>query len=84
MMTETADCSLCQKRDYCPFMTTSKCFCSRYEPEGEHKKMTNQQAMCSLSPEEFYDKMYWLMFKYGRQFNSTELAVIDWLKQEVE
>ena len=56
----------------------------RNEPEGEHKKMTNQQAMCSLSPEEFYDKMCWLMFKYGLQFNSTELAVIEWLKKEVE
>lgn len=37
-----------------------------------------------MSPEEFYDKMYWLMFKYGRQFSSTELAVIDWLKKEAE
>ena len=46
--------------------------------------MTNQEAMSKLSPEEFYLKMYWLMFNYGRQFSSTELAVIDWLKQEVK
>lgn len=45
---------------------------------------TNQEAMTRLPPEEFYRKMYWLMFKYGCQFTNTELAVIEWLKQEVE
>ena len=46
--------------------------------------ITNQEAMSRLTPEEFYRKMYWLMFNYGRQFNSTELAVIEWLKQEAK
>lgn len=46
--------------------------------------ITNQEAMTRLSPEEFYRKMYWLMFKYGCQFTNTELAVIQWLKQEEE
>lgn len=52
--------------------------CLGFEP------ITNQEAMARLSPEEFYKKMHWLMFSYGCQFNSTELAVIDWLKQEVK
>ena len=46
--------------------------------------ITNQEVMARLSPEEFYQKMYWLMFKYGCQFTNTELAVIEWLKHEVE
>lgn len=46
--------------------------------------MTNQEAMSKLTPEEFYRKMYWLMFKYGCQFTNTELAVIKWLKHEVD
>ena len=46
--------------------------------------MTNQEAMARLPPEEFYNKMYWLLHRYGAQFNSTELAVIDWLKREAE
>lgn len=46
--------------------------------------MTNQAAMARLPPEEFYSKMYWLLHRYGAQFNSTELAVIDWLKREAE
>ena len=46
--------------------------------------MTNQEAMARLSPEEFYNKMYWLLHRYGAQFSSTELAVIDWLKQEAK
>ena len=65
------------------------CSCLRSECEDtcefyakSHKTMTNQEAMARLSPEEFYYKMYWLLYKYGCQFNSTELAVIDWLKQE--
>ena len=48
------------------------------------KPITNQEAMGRLSPEEFYNKMYWLLHRYGVQFNSTELAVIDWLKQEAD
>lgn len=46
--------------------------------------MTNQKAMCKLSPEEFWEKMMWLLHDYGRQYTSTELAVIEWLKQEAE
>lgn len=53
-------------------------------PTGYEKGriITNQEAMSKLTPEEFYDKMYWLLHKYGCQFSSTRLAVIDWLKQE--
>lgn len=51
---------------------------------GKHLfTVTNQEAMSKLPPEDFYDKMHWLLHIYGMQFNSTRLAVIDWLKQEV-
>ena len=55
-------------------------------PTGYEKGriITNQEAMSKLSPEEFYKKMHWLLFSYGCQFNSTELAVIEWLKQEAD
>ena len=66
----------CGKVAYCPE--------SRFQIVQEGNTMTNQEAMSKLSPEEFYRKMYWLMFQYGGQFNNTELAVIDWLKQEAE
>ncbi len=46
--------------------------------------MTNQEAMCKLTPEEFYYKMNWLLHDYGCQFNSTRLAVIDWLQKEAK
>ena len=48
------------------------------------KPITNQEAMARLTPEEFYQKMRYLMFSYGCQFNNTELAVIEWLKKEAE
>lgn len=54
------------------------------EGDSDAKLLTNQVAMTRLSPEEFYNKMDWLLHRYGTQFNSTRLAVIDWLKQEVE
>lgn len=66
----------CGKVAYCPE--------GRFQIVQEGSTMTNQVAMSKLPPEEFYRKMYWLMFKYGCQFNNTELAVIDWLKQEAE
>ena len=66
----------CGKVAYCPE--------SRFQIVQEGNTMTNQEAMSKLSPEEFYRKMYWLMFQYGCQFNNTELAIINWLKQEAE
>ena len=46
--------------------------------------MTNQEKMCKLPPEEFYDKMWWLYHDYGKQFTNTRLAVIAWLQEKVE
>lgn len=58
--------------------------CPVFERTESHVSMTNQEAMCKLPPEEFYYKMHWLLHDYGCQFNSTRLAVINWLTQEVE
>lgn len=44
--------------------------------------MNNQQKMCNLTPEEFWDKMMWLIKKYGARFNHSQLAVIEWLKSD--
>lgn len=42
--------------------------------------MTNQEKMCKLSPEDFYEKLYWLFTTYGETFTNSRTAIIDWLK----
>lgn len=42
--------------------------------------MTNQEKMCKLSPEDFYEKLYWLFTTYGKTFTNSRTALIDWLK----
>ena len=82
----------CTNRNSFGYCKTTACINPKYSNigtaqygQGVQKCIaTNQEAMCKLTPEEFYYKMYWLLHKYGCQFNSTELAVIDWLKQETE
>ena len=67
------------------------CSCLRSECEDtcefyakSHKRMTNQEAMCKMPPEEFYYKMLWLLHDYGGQFSSTRLGVIQWLQEEAK
>ena len=50
--------------------------------EVQKKSITNQQAMVNLSPEDFYNKLWWLWTVYGRGWTSSRLAIIDWLKGE--
>lgn len=69
------DCSFCAKLEDCPW---SGC------PSFKARSMTNQEAMIQLTLEEFYEKMDWLLHKYGTEYNSTRLAVIEWLKREAE
>lgn len=75
------DCNKCIHKDLSVYSNTCmRCGLSR----KNYSPITNQDAMARLSPEEFYQRMYWLLFSYGCQFNNTELAVIEWLKQEAE
>ena len=39
-----------------------------------------EKALHGKTPEEQYLFINWLLHDYGNQFNSTELAVIDWLR----
>lgn len=50
--------------------------------ERTEEIITNQQAMVNLSPEDFYNKLWWLWTVYGRGWTSSRLAIIDWLKGE--
>ena len=47
-------------------------------------KLTNQQYLADLPPEECYDVIYWLFHDYGRRYNDTRHAVIDWMYREVK
>lgn len=42
--------------------------------------MTNQEWLSSISPAECYKAMNWLLNVYGKQFTSTEVAIIQWLE----
>lgn len=46
--------------------------------------MTNKEWMSTLSAEQFYDKMIWLIQDYGMRFNNTRLAINIWLDEPHE
>ena len=46
--------------------------------------LTNQQMLATISAEEFYDKIMWLLHDYGKSFTNSRLAIIEWLNSEVE
>ena len=43
--------------------------------------MTNKEWMATLTVEQFYDEMLWLIRDFGFRFNNTRLGIIDWLDQ---
>ena len=43
--------------------------------------MTNKEWMSSLTAEQFYDKMIWLVRDFGFRFTNSRLGIIDWLDQ---
>ena len=43
--------------------------------------MSNKEWMATLTAEQFYDVMEWLMQNYGRRYSHTQLAVIAWLDE---
>ena len=43
--------------------------------------MTNKEWMSTLTAEQFYDKMMWLVRDFGFRFTNTRLGIIDWLDQ---
>lgn len=43
--------------------------------------MTNKEWMATLTAEQFYDKMMWLVRDFGFRFNNSRLGIIDWLDQ---
>lgn len=46
--------------------------------------MTNKEWMATLTAEEFYDTMEWLIRVYSKQFTDSRLAIIEWLDKEHE
>lgn len=44
--------------------------------------MTNQEFLATLTEEQCYTVIDWLLHKWGRQWTSTRDAVILWLAQE--
>lgn len=43
--------------------------------------MTNKEWMSTLTAEQFYDKMMWLVRVFGFRFTNTRLGIIEWLDQ---
>ena len=41
-----------------------------------------ESAIHGKSPEEIYEFIIWLFFRYAKQFTDSRLAIIDWLKGE--
>lgn len=41
-----------------------------------------ESAIHGKSPEEIYEFIVWLFFRYAKQFTDSRLAIIDWLKGE--
>ena len=46
--------------------------------------MTNQEKLSTITAEEFYDKIMWLLHEYGKRYADSRLAIMEWLDSEVE
>ena len=46
--------------------------------------MTNKEWLSSLTAEEWYMEVHWLFHEYGKRYDNTYLAIIEWLKEEHE
>jgi len=44
--------------------------------------MTNQEKLATITPEKCYEKIYWLITAYGKQFMQSDIKIIEWLKKE--
>lgn len=44
--------------------------------------MTNKEWMATLTSEQFYDVMEWLMRKYSKQWTNSQVAIIEWLDEK--
>jgi len=47
-------------------------------------KVTNQQTLAEMTPEECYNVMYWLFHTYSWQWNDSKQGIIQWLKTEAD
>ena len=43
--------------------------------------MTNKEWLATISDEEWYAKIWWLFHIYGKRYDNTYAAVIEWLKE---
>ncbi len=51
--------------------------------EDKNDKLNRlESAIHGKSPEEIYEFLTWLLFRYGKQFTDSRLAIIYWLKGE--
>lgn len=44
--------------------------------------MTNKEWLATLSPDEWYMKVHWLFHEYGKCYDNSYLAIIEWLEEE--
>lgn len=46
----------------------------------DNEKSRIEKVLSGKTPEEQYDILYWLMIEYGKGYNNSRLASIEWLK----
>ena len=44
--------------------------------------MTNKEWLATLSTEDWWKTVYWLIFDYGMQYTDTRIAVMNWLDEK--
>lgn len=62
--------------DYCPL--------EEIEDRKAGTIITNKEWLSTLSAEEWWDKVQWLLNEYGMRWDNTRLGVIGWLEEEHE
>lgn len=50
--------------------------------EKAEKQSTNKDKLIDLPSEDFYDKIVWLFQEYGKSFQDSRAAIIEWLNSE--
>lgn len=53
-------------------------------PVDNGERMTNQQWLATISPEEWLRMIDWLYHEYGKCFTDSETAIKEWLKSDKE
>lgn len=46
---------------------------------AEPKKLTNKEWLATLTPDQWWLEMDWLFHKYGKRYDNSYIAIVEWL-----